>query len=1600
MSSERTSKIGSKYLEGLDSAEKLPLGASAKLNSLSSSPTKHSISSLKRTSGSLKENKSPDLNIATKKDLSDISPVKRMILEKERALRELEERGETPFTGMPPKSLYQSTQLSPTKARNFVSRDAKTLSKINGVAGKGMSSSPSLKNLNKLKKIETKLQDKDVKHITGTTNRRTTLIYEYLCRILEAKNWIEEITKEKICDSDSILDIQEELRNGIALAKLTNVFAPDLVGKIHNGNMGKFQFKYIENISYFLKFLNKVQLPDLCQFETTDLYDMKNFPQVIFCIHSLSIMLSLRKKAPKMENLSGVAQFSDDEINTISNKVKGMKLPNFSNIHKEHAAEDIEELDETSILANLTVDNDPCVKESSPVDTNDLLTDPLLDSTDLFADDEFQKSVQKKYLNMKETNHVVNTDDFEYLEMITNLQAMSRGSLLRYKLFVDRFMLKSFTPNTIKLQGLAKGYLLRSANQKLLLALNVESKNISKLQTLIRNKQNASKLKIVNNKLQPHLETITQLQAIIRAGVLIRKPILERQAKLKSFTNSIISFQSFIKMKLTKRRTDDEVKTLKQIEPCIVNLQSIARNRIFNRVQRASLSTVLSNEDALKGLQSIIRGNKLRNETITLNLELRSHRSQIKELQTIARGGICRNRLNFILDTLYYEEPLVESLVSIARGKRARLHVSKISLGLQQNISSVITIQSSVRGVLSRFAQELVLDDLEYQESSVIALQSLLRARKIQSKIKYTYTYYNRPENVRKIIKVQSYLRTHTHSNAYNALVAFSDPPFRVVKSFIHLLQDNDKDFDEELEVQRMKDLISRKNQDITKLEEMLVQLDVKIDMLMKNKITLDELVKHAANDKTKKGQFTSSVGSAKLDEQLRKLDKPARDLIGWYEKFFYLLQTNPEYLTRLFDVMQQHGLRYEISLDGNIESYVLTCFNFSQINVQSFTLKPTREEFLLMELILLNISKGIESFKDDLEQFKKFTALESPKDLVQYSFVWEHVLKEYNNLTHHRIVLKKLYGERVKQIIDDSRLDLESVPLTIFRSIIAKEIEEHGSSIESDENMNNTKAIQDPRVRDIFVDNLSNLRELANNMLLDIEASVPSMPLYIRTMLKEVYLKIKRQFPRESERFYLSYIGKIFMKNYFLPILFKPEIYGLCPNDFAKSKVGNKKIRQNLIELARVMIQLVSMRSFSTKNVYLQPLNDFIEQSVELTRRVLLKIIDTETLEGSYGLSPLYHDIISNERPILEIGVNDLLSIVELVTNDLDVIAPSLDDYLRTCIEEMVLLGSSIRSVQKPELTLRLNPSTIQPEENSHIKVLWLNTKKNLTYIIQVQDSDDLLDMLIAPIEPRHDLIFQKLKEDELSRDTDITIESSNGSRKHLKDISFRELKTITLENVLKLESTGSITRSNCFQDLLNEIANDIKNKHDQRRERGSQLKMIRSALQSLKDKERQLQNELDSYNNDIEEAIRKLQSGHKKKSFLKLLFTGEFYQRRALKKLNGGSIPKFGSFKYSSKYLFENRILLEINGVTDKHKGVPVKYDFLFSCDEVERFRIEVANDMNIVKGGVQNLTLDSLLKLQQDKQATVTYFDIGAKFNVNLLVAFMFRKFYEVK
>jgi Ras GTPase-activating-like protein IQGAP2/3 len=54
-------------------------------------------------------------------------------------------------------------------------------------------------------------------------------------------------------------------------------------------------------------------------------------------------------------------------------------------------------------------------------------------------------------------------------------------------------------------------------------------------------------------------------------------------------------------------------------------------------------------------------------------------------------------------------------------------------------------------------------------------------------------------ENMEKVIKVQSFIRGRQQGEAYKSLTSGTNPPVSTVKNFVHLLNDNDIDFDEEI---------------------------------------------------------------------------------------------------------------------------------------------------------------------------------------------------------------------------------------------------------------------------------------------------------------------------------------------------------------------------------------------------------------------------------------------------------------------------------------------------------------------------------------------------------------------------------------------------------------------------------------------------------------------------------------------------------------------------------------------------------------------------------------------------------------------------------
>jgi len=90
----------------------------------------------------------------------------------------------------------------------------------------------------------------------------------------DVRFWIEAVTGETFKSDDFV----EALKDGVLLCKLANTITPGSVAKV---NSSKLPFMQMENIGYFLKAAENMGLKRHDAFQTVDLYEAKNIPQVI-----------------------------------------------------------------------------------------------------------------------------------------------------------------------------------------------------------------------------------------------------------------------------------------------------------------------------------------------------------------------------------------------------------------------------------------------------------------------------------------------------------------------------------------------------------------------------------------------------------------------------------------------------------------------------------------------------------------------------------------------------------------------------------------------------------------------------------------------------------------------------------------------------------------------------------------------------------------------------------------------------------------------------------------------------------------------------------------------------------------------------------------------------------------------------------------------------------------------------------------------------------------------------------------------------------------------------------------------------------------------
>ncbi|XP_004929461.1 myophilin [Bombyx mori] len=96
----------------------------------------------------------------------------------------------------------------------------------------------------------------------------------------EVLTWISDVLGEPLPNGA----YEDVLRDGVILCKLANKLAPGSVKKIQEKGTN---FQLMENIQRFQAAIKKYGVPEEEIFQTADLFERRNIPQVTLCLYAL-----------------------------------------------------------------------------------------------------------------------------------------------------------------------------------------------------------------------------------------------------------------------------------------------------------------------------------------------------------------------------------------------------------------------------------------------------------------------------------------------------------------------------------------------------------------------------------------------------------------------------------------------------------------------------------------------------------------------------------------------------------------------------------------------------------------------------------------------------------------------------------------------------------------------------------------------------------------------------------------------------------------------------------------------------------------------------------------------------------------------------------------------------------------------------------------------------------------------------------------------------------------------------------------------------------------------------------------------------------------
>uniref|UniRef100_A0A8C9W803 IQ motif containing GTPase activating protein 3 n=1 Tax=Scleropages formosus TaxID=113540 RepID=A0A8C9W803_SCLFO len=1507
--------------------------------------------------------------------------------------------------------------------------------------------------------------------------RIQNVAYQYLCRLEEAKRWMEACLHE---DLPAPTELEEGLRNGVWLAKLGHCFAPKIVPlkKIYDLDQEKYktaglQFRHTDNINHWLNAMAEVGLPKIFHPETTDIYDKKNMPRTVYCIHALSLYLFRLGLAPQIHDLCGKVKFTEEEINNMKRELDkyGIQMPAFSKIGGILANE--MSVDEAAVHAAVIAINEAVEQGILEATAQALrnpnammngLQEPLMSvyqemlrqaraqkaarvnglEQDIYEEYLTQKEIQE---NINKVNAVENVDETlefgDSLALFSALQApclalqelhREHGPWYLEQLVADREQKDLGCVDPLDREEIQEGVFM--ANEEALRSLQAVGAINKALQqgearTTVRALMNpdaqlpdvypfASELyqqELALLQAQSPQGELQQEELFVAVEMLSAVALINQALEVKdagAFCARLISpaagltdtddsllqryFEELCKRKKQAGRTLltwnelqmglNAVNTEVQEEHDQILTIGIINQALCRSDPHNTLAALLLPSSGLKEVEpktakryhDVLTSMKRQfcgtcflgpgdNRSLWVQNKMQDGSSYYYHLHKLE--GTWDRPQGFVHNSLYLGRKDIQAVISRVTVAHSR------ELQWKASEPMLVQLQAQMRGYLVRQQFGARLSFLHTQLPAVITIQ--VRFALFLFLLAYhscAFALYLRfffcvcvRVQVGAIVKIQAFFRANKAREDYRMLVHSRTPTLSVVRKFSHLLEQGDSDIRQEGELLRLREEVVRTIRSNCQLEADLDLMDLKIGLLVRNRITLQEVVSHCKKLTKKNKEQLSDMMALDKHKGLKSLSKDKREKLEAYQHLFYLLQTQPLYLAQLIFLMPQNKSTHFM------ETVIFTLFNYGS---------DCREAYLLLQLFTTALRHEIK------------LKVDQPQELVMGNPTVVKMLVSFYRHARGQNALRDILGPAIREVLQDRALSIRTDPIEIYKSWINQMESKTGHKSSLPYEVSAEQALSHQEVQRRLDIAITNLKTLTDRVLNAITCNLHKLPYGIRYTAKVLREALQEKFPQASQDELYKVVGNLLYYRYMNPAVVAPDGFDVV--EFSAGSVLVPDQRRTLGSIARLLQHSAAHKHFEGDSAHLRALNDYITVTHARFRSFLRAACDVPEPEERFNIDE-YSEMVILNKPVIYISISELINTHKLLLEHQDSLCPDPSDPLLELLRDLGnvpsiqdLVGEGVANSGDPnaeqilaqysklEVSLTLTSkfdifrtSDDQPDARG----ILLSTKQLIIDVIRNQPGDTLNEILRASVSKDQEAQHCWMMKQRAQLDAR-TPEKMKRNKSLIADgnLSLEEKKRKIQRSLRRLEALGVLTPPDIEAQILQLIAKDIRHQRLYRQRRQAELVKLRQTLNSLHCKSSFHSEQVDYYSQYITTCLDNFTS---KNSIVLHKVSGKKNKQLAL--------------MYTAARLHEKGVLLEIEDLpVTQFKNVI--FDIVPS-EERGTFLVK-ARFMGVDMEKFP-LKYQDLLQLQYEGVAVMKMFD-KAKVNVNLLIFLLNKKFFK--